>query len=77
MPMTPITTDKQRLEALGVVLQYLGDNPGLAEIYPTGTQFTPVGLDKDRELVEVVVEPPANAERTLVHVPAPGLLGAA
>jgi hypothetical protein len=66
--MTPITTDKQRLVAALAVMQHLGDNPALSEIFPTGTQFTPVGLDLKRRLIEVVVEPPADAERTLLHV---------
>jgi hypothetical protein len=70
MPMTPIITDKQRLAASLAVLQHLAGNPTFSERFPTGTKFTPVGLDMDHGLIEVVVEPPANAERTLTHVPA-------
>jgi hypothetical protein len=77
MPMTPIMTDKQRLAASLAVLQHLADNPTLSERFPTGTKFTPVGLDMDHGLIEVVVEPPANAERTLAHVPALDLLDVA
>jgi uncharacterized protein (DUF2126 family) len=66
--MTPITTDKQRLVAALAVMQHLGDNPVLSEGFPTGTRFTPVGLDPDHGMIEVVVEPPADAERTLLHV---------
>ncbi|MGP6159580.1 MAG: hypothetical protein ACLPYS_19070 [Vulcanimicrobiaceae bacterium] len=75
--MIPITTDKQRLAASLAVMQHLADEPALSERFPTGTTFTPVGLDVERGLIEVVVERPADAERTLAHIPARDLLAVA
>ncbi|MGP6157019.1 MAG: hypothetical protein ACLPYS_05830 [Vulcanimicrobiaceae bacterium] len=58
-------------------MQHLADEPALNERFPTGTTFTPVGPDVERGLIEVVVEPPADAEQTLAHIPARDLLDVA
>jgi len=60
MSLTPIP-EHERLRATLTVARHLHEHGvELAEVYPTGTRFTPIGTDG--ELLKVLVETPEGVD---------------
>jgi hypothetical protein len=46
----------------------LANTDGVSERHPSGTRFTPVLVDEDHHLIQVVVEEPAGAKQPALEL---------
>jgi hypothetical protein len=66
--MQAIRDDERDVAAADVTIWLIENAPQIAAEYPTGTNFVPVAIDRDRQRIGVIVQAPGSSS-SLAEVP--------